>query len=201
MYTLYYSPGTCALATQVILREIGAEFTLKNKKDVADFSSVSKVGAVPILHTGSRYLREGAAIILYLLEQHKNNLLPPEGDARTQALQNLLFANATVHPAYSKLFFLGSAVKNEAQKIELMTVAAQGIEKLWKVVEEELGDKPFLGGKTVSPADILLTVYSAWGKFFPVDIHIPEKVQAMLNKVKQLPTYQASVNSEKALAA
>jgi glutathione S-transferase len=179
MYTLYYSPGTCALATQVILREIGAEFTLKNKKDVANFSTISKVGAVPVLHTGSRYLREGAAIILYLLEQHKNTLLPLEGEARTQALQNLLFANATVHPAYSKLFFLNSAVKDEAQKIELMTAAAQGIEKLWNVVEEELGDKPFLGGKTVSSADILLTVYSTWGKFFPVNIHIPEKVQAM----------------------
>lgn len=201
MYTLYYSPGTCSLATQIILREIGAEFTLKNKKDVADFSSVSKVGAVPVLHTGSRYLREGAAIILYLLEHHKNNLLPTEGDARTQAIQNLLFANATIHPAYSRLFFLGRVVNDEAQKIELMKAVAQNLESLWEVVDEELGDKPFLGGKNISPADILLAVYSAWGKFFPVDINIPEKVQAMLNKVKQMPTYQAAVNSEKALAA
>jgi glutathione S-transferase len=201
MDTLYYSPGTCSLATQVILREIGAEFTLKNKKDVADFSTISKVGAVPVLHNGTRYLREGAAIILYLLEQHKNSLLPESGEARTQAIQNLLFANATVHPAYSKLFFLGNAAKDESQKIELMKAAAQSLDKLWTVVEDELGDKPFLGGSSVSPADILLAVYSNWGKFFPVEIHIPDTVQAMIKRVMQMPTYQASVNSEKALAA
>jgi hypothetical protein len=42
-------------------------------------------------------------LLLYLLHKHANDLLPGEASARQQEIQQLMFANATVHPAYSKL--------------------------------------------------------------------------------------------------
>lgn len=201
MYTLYYSPGACSLAVQVILRELGVEFKLVNKQHVSDFSTVSPVGAVPVLESGSHRLREGAAIILHLLEAHPNTLLPASGDGRTQTIQQLMFANATVHPAYSKLFFLAGALEESPVKTAAMEAAARSVEKLWQVVEQELGERKYLGGNDYSPADILLTVYSSWGQFFPVDIRIPETVERMIERVTSQPVFQAALQAEQAVAA
>lgn len=201
MYTLYYSQGACSLATQVILRELGAQFTLKNKQEIPDFSKVSPVGAVPVLHNGERNIREGAAILLYLLEQHENRFLDKYGSARTTTIQNIMFANASVHPAYSKLFFLAANMPDSPIKMSVMKAAAKDVERLWDVVAEELAEREYLGGEQFSPADVLLAVYSRWNEYFDVDIKIPEKVQRMLSKVIQLPSFQASLNAESDLAA
>lgn len=201
MNTLYYLPGACSLATQVILREIGAPFSLVNRNDVADFSVLSPVGTVPVLKTGDQTLREGAAIILHLLENHANDLLPREGQARTKTIQNLMFANATVHPAYSKLFFISGLELDEAAKTVALKAAAQNVEKLWQVVEQELGESEFLGGEHVSPADILLTVFARWGAFFDVTIEIPVRVKQLLARVEARPSFQQALALEEKQAA
>lgn len=56
MYQLYYSPGACSLAIQVILRELGRDFSLIDKADVADFKAINPVGAVPALKIDNKLM-------------------------------------------------------------------------------------------------------------------------------------------------
>jgi glutathione S-transferase len=196
MYTLYFSPGACSLAVQVVLRELGQPFDLVNKASAANYQQINPVGAVPALEVDGTVLTEGAAIILYLLHKHTNDLLPGEASARQQAIQQLMFANATVHPAYSKLFFLNNQLADGAVKQQLLQAAAEQISKLWQLVDTRLQSQPYLGGQHYSAADILLAVYAGWGQFFPVTIDIGLRAQAMIDKVRTLPGYQAAVAAE-----
>ncbi|WP_147390857.1 glutathione S-transferase family protein, partial [Pseudoalteromonas peptidolytica] len=176
MYTLYYLPGACALATQVILRELKQPFELVDKRGVDNFLAINPTGKVPVLNDGGNTLVEGAAILLYLLNKHENNLLP-QADVfhKQQAIENLLFANATMHPAYNRLFFTTGAIADEHARKPFLEAAAVAINELWVLVEKKLAQQAFLGGDQISAADIILAVYARWGDYFPVDIIIPEK--------------------------
>ena len=77
-----------------------------------------------------------------------------------------------------------------------MQAAAEQISKLWQLVETRLQNQPYLGGQTYSVADILLAVYAGWGRFFAVAIEIGPRAQAMIDKVRALPAYQAAVAAE-----
>jgi len=196
MYTLYYMTGACSLATQVVLRELEQEFTLINKDTVKDFQRINPVGTIPVLIDGDRTLTEGVAIILHLLTKHSNHLIPASGLARELALQDLLFANATMHPAYSKLFFLGQAMGDSDTKQAAFESAASAINHLWGAVEQKLTDKPFLGGDSYSAADILLSVYHSWGQYFPVDIVLGEKTTKLIETVSNLENFKLSQQAE-----
>lgn len=200
MYQLYFSPNACSLATQVVLRELNLPFELVNVANLADFSAVNPVGAVPALKDmqSNQVKTEGVSILLELLQQHSSQLWPESVAEQSQAVQNMLFANATVHPAYSKLFFVMKADVDEAIRVNLYQQGAASVAKLWQVVEQKLANQAYLGGDQVSVADILLAVYSRWNAFFPVDIEIGLKAQNMLDNVLSLPSFQASLAAEKA---
>lgn len=104
MYKLYFIPGACSLATQVILRELNQPVELINRMMVKNFEQINPTGNVPVLDSGEQFLKEGAGIVLYLLDKHPNNLFPVNHQEKRAAVENILFANATMHPAYSKLF-------------------------------------------------------------------------------------------------
>lgn len=201
MYTLHYLPDACSLATQVILRELNQPVRLVERQEPADFSVLNPVGAVPVLIDGERVLREGAAIILYLLDKHDNALIPTEPEAKSQAIENILFANATMHPAYGRLFFNADHLSDGSEKDKAFAAAANAINHLWDVVEQKLEQQDFLGGDKVSAADILLAVYARWGEFFPVDIRMGAKTTRMLNTVMQLESFRLSLEAEKADSA
>lgn len=200
-YTLYYSQGACSVATQVVLNELGQDYQLINVNSLEEFDQINPVGAVPVLIENDTILREGAAILLHLLDKHNNNLLPTTSNGRIKGIQDILFANATMHPAYGRLFFISQHISNELAKQEAFNSAAQLINNLWQVVEAELQGQSFLGGSHASAADILLSVYSSWGAFFPVDIIQGDKTQAMIANVYAMPSYQKVVQKEAALAS
>jgi glutathione S-transferase len=199
MYTLYYSQGACSVATQVVLRELGQEIHLIDVNKLTDFKTINPVASVPVLVDGDKTLTEGAAIMLYLLSKHKSSLFPDNN--RQQAIQDIMFANATMHPAYSKLFFIEKNISDEKAKKEAFNKAAEIINTLWQVVESQLTNKRFLGGDTHSAADVMLSVYSRWGAYFPVDVTFGHNTLKMLNAVKAMPNFIKTDQAEEALSA
>lgn len=204
MYTLYYSQGACSVATQVVLRELGQSVNLINVKQVENFKEINPVETVPVLidgnsalkEEGAIILKEGAAIMLHLLDKHSSPMLPFDGVKRQKAIQDIMFANATMHPAYGRLFFISANITDEVSKTSAFSAAAYLINNLWKVVETELATKPFLGGNSPSAADIMLAVYSSWGIYFPVDIIFGDKTEVMLEAVKAMPSFQETIEAE-----
>ena len=196
MYTLYFIPNACSLATQAVLNELDQESTLVHKLDADHFEALNPVGTVPVLVDGDKVINEGVAVILYLLNKHKNNLIPESGDARHRAIENMMFANATMPPAYGRLFFAQANVSDAAARQQVFDSAAVAINKLWQVVEARLEHTPYLGGHDISPADILLAVYSRWGEFFPVDIVLGPNSRLMVDAVLKRDSMQWAIQRE-----
>jgi len=201
MYTLYFIPGACSLATQAILNELGQESTLVHKLEADRFETLNPAGTVPVLVDGDKVLNEGVAIILHLLNKHRNNLIPESGEARHRAIENMMFANATMHPAYGRLFFAQANVTDPEVKQQIFDSASVAINKLWQVVEARLEHTPYLGGSDISPADILLTVYSRWGDFFPVDIVLGPHTRQMVDRVLNRESMQRAIQREQDYSA
>ena len=118
MYTLYYHPNACSLATHTILNMIAQPVEIIFRDAAENFLEINPANVVPVLKDGDCYLKEGAAILLHLLNKHDNDLLPKSGPERQRAIENMMFANATMHPAYGKFFFAAKHFQNEDARNE-----------------------------------------------------------------------------------
>lgn len=201
MYTLYYMPGACSRAIHALLNDLNVPVELIDKNKSADFEAINPAGQVPVLVDGEFVLKEGAAIILYLLEEHQSPMLPRAGQPRARFLQELMFANATLHPAYGRLFFIAKAVTDKPAQQEALTKAADMISSLWKLIDERLDHSRFVCGDSPSAVDFLLTVYANWGGMFPVDITLGANVERMIAEVNAYPAFQRAAQVEEERSA
>lgn len=197
MYTLYYSPGTCSLATHVLLNELNLEINLIEKSKFDQFKKVNPADTVPVLEFGEEVVQEGAAIALFLMEKHSSDLLPTGPEARMKSIQWMMFANASVHPAYSKLFFALKNISSAEAKAEVINSAAEKVNELWKIVDNQLGKSKYLTGDSVSMADIMLSVYANWNNYFPGKIHLGENSLRMIKDVSGRPSFVKAIQAEK----
>ncbi|MFZ4125646.1 MAG: glutathione S-transferase family protein [Rickettsiales bacterium] len=201
-YQLYYAPGTCSMAVHVLLNEVGqkaeliAEHIHANPRN-PEYLKLNPRGAVPVLVVDGKVLREGAAILTYIAETHKSPLLPASGWERAKAQEWLAFANSTLHPAYSRLFFLKGKLGEKAATDPLYTTATQMVQKYWDEVESVLATQDYIAGKEITVADILITVIANWGGYLVQPINLGAKTKAYLKRISGRPAYQAALAAEK----
>src|SRR4051812_37967490 len=108
---LYYSPGACSLAGDIVLHEakIPADFVkvdLKTKKteNGDDFRAINPKGYVPALQLDDGdVLTENVAVLQYLASLDAR-LLPATGKARWHAIESLGFVSTELHKAFKPLF-------------------------------------------------------------------------------------------------
>ena len=201
MYTLYFSPGTCSLAVHVALLECNAQFklerinTFKGEGQKPEYLKINPRGQVPVLLDGDQKIIEGAAILLHILDKQNSPLMPRNGKERDEAIQWLMFCNATLHPAYGRFFFLKHNA-SDAAKTELTPIIVKAINKLWNDVEERLSSSKYLAGDQVTIADILMTVIANWGSAFPTAPTIGPKTKQLLKDISSRPAFQKAMQEE-----
>ncbi len=107
MLTLYFAPGSSAMAPHIMLHEIGAPFESRHlsfarnqHKDPA-YLAINPEGKVPTLLIDGRPLTEVAGILFYLARAFPEARLLPVGDieAESRIVSWMSFIAATVHPA------------------------------------------------------------------------------------------------------
>jgi glutathione S-transferase len=202
MYTLYYSPGACSMAIHIVLNECNQEVKLE-KVDMAagqnrspEFLKVNPRGQVPVLVDDGYVIYEGAAQIIHITEKHNSPLLPKSGKERDDALQWLMFCNASLHPAYARVFFLMKNAPKDAANDVLFDVAVKMINKSWEQIEERLSTSPYLAGDKITAADILMTVIANWSPRMPKPVVIGPNTKKMLKQVIERPAYKKAIEIE-----
>lgn len=201
MYQLFYSPGTCSMAVHVLLNELGQKFELL-KADLSEtprspaLMKFNPRGQVPVLVVDGKPLREGAAILSYLCETHKSPLLPASGWERAKAQEWLAFANSSLHPAYGRLFFLMRQLGEKWSESPVFVTALGMVQKHWDDIEQELQTQPYICGKDITVADILLTVIANWSARFAGKITLGVKTKDYLKRVSSRPAYQEALKTE-----
>ncbi len=191
------------MAVHVALNELNKEFELinssasKEKTRSAEFLEANPRGSVPVLKIDNFVLREGAAILTYLLDNHENDLLPKSGLERATALEWLAFANSTLHPAYGRIFFM---MKNlEAGQVSansLYKPTISQIQKYWDEIEDLLEKQEYLAGDKLTIGDILVTVIANWSGYFESKINFGAKTKAYFSKIISRPSYKKALEVE-----
>lgn len=199
MYTLYYSPGACSMAVHVLLNELGADFKLEKvaldgKANTSpEYKKLNPRGQVPVLVVDGQAIKEGGALLNWLADTHGKGWLPKDGMARAKALEWLAWANASLHPAYSRAFWMNKTFKDEAQKAEMLKAQGAAIQSLWDEAEARLSQSRYLGGDDISPADILVCVIANWSVVQPA---FGPNVKKLLREVTSRPAYQKALEAE-----
>lgn len=198
MYQLYYSPGACSMAVHIVLNEMNQPVELiKSAIGVPNpdekLHKVNPRNQVPVLVVDGKPVLEGGAIITYLCDTHKSALIPASGFERAQALQWLMFANASLHVGYSKAAF----IKKNGGTPDLFEKACAQIQGMWDQIESQLAatGKPYLCGDNVTAGDILVTVIANWG-FLGHPFTFGPKTKALLKSVSARPAYQKALAAE-----
>jgi glutathione S-transferase len=189
MYTLYFASGACSMAIHVALNECNQPVKL-------EFLKINPRGQVPVLVDDDHVIYEGAAQLVHILEKHNSPLLPKNEPARTDALQWLMYCNASLHPAYARVFFLMKNGAKDATTDALFDVAVKMINKMWEIIEERLSQSPYLAGKDVTMADILMTVIANWSPRMPRPVTIGPNTKKLLQQIIARPAYKKAIEIE-----
>lgn len=198
MYKLYSIAGTCSTAITVLLNKLEQPFTVVQRNDVADYSALVPTNQVPALEDGSLFLTEGAAIVLYLLEKHHNNMLPQDANDKAEFYRWLMFNYATLHPGHSKIYALRRIADPTAGEIKtLMQKLGDNVSALWSIVNERLATREFMVGDSPTVIDYLITLYTGWWQYSPtVDITRGEHVLRLAKHISALPEFLTAFEQE-----
>lgn len=195
---LYYAPGTCALAPNIVANEAAVPLTLvrvdnKSKKTETgeDYRKINPKGYVPLLEldNGTR-LGEGPAIMQYLADQApQSKLAPAAGTLERYQLQEWLnFITAEVHKQFSPLF--DPSMPDEA-KAKFRDKLALRFD--WIV--EQLRGRDYLMD-TFTAADAYLFTVLRWAKHTGPDLARWPELQAYVARIAARPRVRSAMQEQ-----
>jgi glutathione S-transferase len=197
---LYYSPGTCSMASHIVLREIGKPFDLekvdtgtKRTESGADFFKVNAKGVVPALEIGEgETLTEGAAILQFIADSSGASELAPKSGtiARARVHEMLNFTASELHKAFGPLF--SSESSDEAKE-----AARKNVGRKFDWLESRLADgRTHLTSNNFTVADAYAFVVSNWANLKGIPLANWPLLKSFVERVAARPAAQAAMKAE-----
>ena len=196
---LYFSPGTCALAPHILVRDtklpvglVRVDIKAHKTESGADYYAINPKGSVPVLQLDDgEYLTEGPVIAQYLCDQAgREDLMPRAGTlARYRVMEWQNYITAELHKAYSPLF---NPTFNEEGKKFFVTA----LRRKYEWVNSKLAGRQFLSGDVFTAADAYLYVVTRWSKHVGVDLADLPNLQAFMQRVAERPAVKEALQAE-----
>lgn len=196
---LYFSPGSCGLASQIALREAGQAFDLvkvdfSTKTTVeGDYFQVTPKGFVPALKLDDGdILTEGAVILQWIADSYpERKLLPPFGTReRYKALEWLNFIATDLHKGMAVMF---SSFVDAASKASF---AEGNLAARFAYVEAHLSNNEYVLGGQFSVADAYLYNVLSWPARVNIDLSNYAAIQKFMARMELRPTVRAALAAE-----
>ena len=197
---LYYTPGTCSLASHIVLREADLAFDLE-KVDLAtgktesggDIKSVNPNGYVPVLALDDgETVTEGPAIVQFLADKAPDKALAPAAEtlARTRVQEFLNFTGTELHKSYTPLF---KADSTDAEKDKARAKVSSRLDHVDSLFSD---GRAYVMGDAFTVADAYLFVMATWAAPTGLDIGKWPHVAAFAERVKSRPAVQQALKAE-----
>jgi len=182
------------------LEELGLAYRIhwmdpmKGEHREAANRSVNPFGKIPSMTDDAFKLFESGAIVNYLFE--KSGRSPEGADARAIEAQWCFAALNTVEPplleiAMWDVFWAGRAGREE-RRAELVEAARARLAEL----DGALGDRPYLTGAELSPADILMATSIRFGRHEPGVLAQAPRVKAYVERCEARPAFQRALAAQ-----
>ena len=198
MLRLFYSTGSCALASHIALEEAGAEYEAirmdlrAGDQHKPEFLDLNPKGRVPALVTNMGVLTENLSILAFIAQSFPDAQLAPSdpfGFGQVQAFNGYLAS--TVHVAHAHGPRASRWADDEAAQASMRAKVPQNMRECFAVIEQHyLGDKTWVMGEQFTVADGYLYTVAGWLKGDGVDIAEFPRVAAHFERVKARASVQ-----------
>jgi glutathione S-transferase len=198
MFTLYYTPNSCALASHLALELSGLPYAAKrvdmakNEQRSPEYLAINPKGRVPALVTDRGVLTETPAILVYIAQLRPEAKLAPLDDpydfAQLQSFNSYLAS--TVHVAHAHRY-RGHRWTDSAEAMETMKKKVpQNMRDCFRYIEQDLLKGPWVLGAQLSVCDLYLFTIGRWLPGDEVDINEFPRVADHAGRLQQLPAVQ-----------
>ena len=204
MLTLYFAPGTCALATHIALEDAGAEYVAK-RVDFAKaeqrspaYLAINPKGRVPALATPEGVITETPALLVYIAQNHRQAELAPLDDpfafAELQAFASYLAS--TVHVAHAHRP-RGSRWADEPASLDDMKRKTPGnMRACFELIQHQLFRGPWAMGERYSVIDPYLFTLAGWLEGDGVDIAEFPVIAGHYRRMTERPSVKRALAGE-----
>ena len=200
---LYYSPGACSLSPHIVARETGVAIDLervdnkaKKTETGADYWQINPKGQVPVLALDDgELLTEGPAIVQYIAEQAKSDLMPVAGSKeRYRVIEWLNFITSEVHKSFTPLFKPNTP---DAYK----PIVKENLAARFSYIDQQLAGKTYLLGDKFTVADAYLFTVLRWSSLQQIDLSRYPNITAYMGRVGERPKVKEALQAEGLLKA
>jgi len=202
--TLYYTPGTCALAAHICLEEAGAEYEARRVDFAAGeqrqpaYLAVNPKGRVPALVTSSGVLTETPALLVFIAQSFPQARLAPLDDpfalARVQEFNSYLCS--TLHVAHAHKM-RGHRWADDPDAIaEMKRKVPETVAAGFDYIENHAFAGPYVMGETYTIADPYLFTLARWMEGDKVDPARFPKVAAHREMMGERPAVQRALGMQ-----
>lgn len=206
MFTFYYAPNTCALASHIALKDAGAEFQAKRvdfskgAQQLPDYLAINPKGRVPALVTPRGVVTETPAILAFVAQSFPQARLAPFDDpfafAEVQSFNSYLCSTVHVAHAHGRR---GTRWADEPTSIEDMKrKVPQTMTACFDLIEAKMFKGPWATGDSYTIADPYLYTMGLWLEGDGVDTSRLPRVMAHRARMQERAGVRDAVAEEKA---
>ncbi len=211
MLTLYYSPGSCALATHIALIDAGAPYTAvrvnfaEGEQRTPAYLAVNPKGRVPALKTEHGILTETPTLLAYIAQRFPAAQLAPIGDpfafAQVQEFNNYLGSTAHVAHAHLRRGTRWVDADNTAALEAMTKYVPTSVTQIFELIDSKMLKGPWVLGDTYSICDPYLYTLSTWLEGDGVDLARIPRVRAHRERMAARTNVQQAQAEQSATAA
>lgn len=175
---LFYAPNTCALASHIVLEEIGAAYETaridfrSEEQRKPEYLAINPKGRVPALVADDGVLTETPAILVYIAQQFPAARLVPIDDpfafAEVQSFNSYLCS--TVHVAHAHRMRGYRWADDPAAQEAMQRKVPQSVGAAFDLIERDMLRGPWVMGEAYTICDPYLFTLAQWLEADGVDL-------------------------------
>ena len=204
MFKLYYSPGSCALASHIALQEAGAAYTTEridfksNRQNSPEYLAVNPKGRVPAMVTDRGILTETPAMLAYIAQSFPLAKLAPLDDpfafAEVQSFNSYLCS--TVHVAHAHGGRGYRWADEESSLADMKRKVPETVAAGFALIERGMLKGPWVMGETYTICDPYLFTLAQWLDRDGVDLSRLPKVMDHRARMSERPAVRNALAEE-----
>lgn len=205
MYTLFYSPNACSLASHIALAESGLPYEVRrvnfaeNEQRSPEYLKHNPNGRVPALVTEKGTLIESPAILAFIAQSAPDAKLAPLDDpfefARMQGFNSFIASSLHVAYAHNKRGYRWADGQEALDAMKRKVVP--NMRMYFGMVENDFLTGPWVLGEAYSVADPYLFTMADWLEGLGIDREEFPKVADHYCRMMERPAVQKALSVER----
>lgn len=205
MYTLFYSPNACSLASHIALAESGLPYEVRrvnfaeNEQRSPEYLKHNPNGRVPALVTEKGTLIESPAILAFIAQSAPDAKLAPLNDpfefARMQGFNSFIASSLHVAYAHNKRGYRWADGQEALDAMKRKVVP--NMRMYFGMVENDFLTGPWVLGEAYSVADPYLFTMADWLEGLGIDREEFPKVADHYRRMMERPAVQKALSVER----